>query len=290
MDMKIKVRFALIIPIISFLLLANSAQSQNPNVRNDSLYSDILKEQRNVQVIFPKKYIPNATDKFDVLYVLDGEWNTSLVELLYQFLEYAKFIPTNMIIVSIPNLYRNEVNMRDRDFTPTQTKSGSISGGANNFLLFLKEELIPFVNKKYPTRIENNILYGTSLGGLFAIYSYLHEPALFKSYITVEPSLWWDNGYLNKIAPEKLRHIEGIKNTLWIASRDGDAYREMGVADFDSLLLKAPKDLSWKIQVYPNETHFSAIWKGVYEGVRFDYTQPTRESGEYTTSHEISKS
>ena len=269
-----KVRFALVAPIIYFLFLTNPANGQNPNIRHDSLYSQVLKEQRNVEIIFPKKYIPNATDKFDVLYVLDGEWNTSLVEKLYEFQEYARFIPTNMIIVNVPNLYQNGVNMRDRDFTPTQTNNGSIAGGANNFLSFLKNELIPFVNKKYPTQIENNTLYGTSLGGLFAIYSYLHEPTLFRSYLTVEPSLWWDNGYLNKIAPQKLDGITGKKNTLWIASRDGNDYRDMGIAAFDSLLkLKAPGNLSWKIETYPNETHFSAIWKGVYDGLRFSYAK-----------------
>jgi CubicO group peptidase (beta-lactamase class C family)/predicted alpha/beta superfamily hydrolase len=282
--MKITTRFALIAPVIYFLLISIQARTQNSNIQYDSLYSNILKEQRSIKIILPKKYNPSLTDRFDVLYVLDGEWNAALAEKVYEFLEFAKFIPTNMIIVSIPNYYKNGINMRDRDFTPTSTensegkfawmKSSLISGGAGNFLLFLKEELVPFVNRKYHTKIENNILYGTSSGGLFAIYAYLHEPTLFKSYLTVEPSLWWDKEYINKIASEKLENKEGIRNTLWISSRDGRAQVEMGISSFDSLLtLKAPDDLEWKVEAYPNETHFSAIWKGIYDGLKFTYVK-----------------
>ncbi|HMG89211.1 MAG TPA: alpha/beta hydrolase-fold protein [Chryseolinea sp.] len=246
------------------------------------MYSNVLKEQRPIRIILPKKYDPGLTDRFDVLYVLDGEWNTSLAEKVNEFLGHAKFIPGNMIIVSIPNYYKNGVNMRERDFTPTSTenkdakfswmKSSLNSGGAGNFLLFLKDELVPFVNSKYRANIENNILYGTSSGGLFAIYAYLNEPRLFKSYVTVEPSLWWDKEYINRIASEKLENNKGIRNTLWISSRDGGAQVEMGISGFDSLLkLKAPDGLQWKVEVYPNETHFSAIWKGIYDGLKFTY-------------------
>jgi len=282
--MKIKLRFAFIASVIYFLLISIQARPQSAVIQADSLYSNILKEQRSIKVILPKKYDPGLADRFDVLYVLDGEWNTSLTEKVCEFLGFAKFIPANMIIVSVPNYYKNGTNMRERDFTPTSTenkdgkfwwmKSSLISGGAGNFLQFLKNELVPFVNRKYRTKPENNILYGTSSGGLFAIYAYLHEPTLFKSYLTVEPSLWWDKEYLTKIAPEKLKNRDGIRNTLWISSRDGSGLDEMGISSFNSLLtLKAPGDLQWKADAYPNETHFSAIWKGLYDGLKFTYVK-----------------
>lgn len=272
--MKIKTLFTLWATPIYLLFISIEAQTQNSIIQYDSLYSKILKEQRQIKIILPKHYHPGLTDRFDVIYVLDGEWNTSLTEKSYEFLEYAKFIPTNMIIVSVPNYYHNGVNMRDRDFTPTLTENSPISGGASNFLAFLKEELVPLVNRKYHSKNENNILYGTSSGGLFAIYAYLHEPALFKSYLTVEPSLWWDEQYINKIAAEKLENMEGQRNTLWIGSRDGGAKVGMGISTFDSLLaLKAPESLSWQVEAYPNETHFSAIWKGLYDGLKFTYVK-----------------
>lgn len=261
--------------LVCFLLLSIPVWTQNIIIHSDSLYSTNLKEQRQIQVIFPQQYNPDSKDVLDVLYVLDGEWNTSLSQTVIGFLEYAQFVPDNVLIVSILNKYKDDKNMRRRDFTPSRVEKRSlISGGANNFILFLKEELVPFINKNYPTNNENNILYGTSYGGLFAIYTYLHEPSLFKSYLTVEPSLMWDNGLLNKIASERLEKIIGINNTLWIGSRDGMAFEKMGISKFDSLLnLKAPVGLHWNVETYPNETHFSAIWKGLYDGLKFTYTK-----------------
>lgn len=113
-----------------------------------------LKEQRSIKVILPKTFDPRSPDRFDVLYVLDGEWNASLTEKVCEFLGFAKFIPANMIIVSIPNHYKDGKNMGERDFTPTSTensdakfgwmKSSLLSGGAANFLLFFKDELLPY--------------------------------------------------------------------------------------------------------------------------------------------------
>ncbi|MEE1964333.1 alpha/beta hydrolase-fold protein [Allomuricauda taeanensis] len=134
-------------------------------VQKDSLYSNYLKEQKPLEIIFPKNFKHCVSDKFDVLYVLDGEWNTTLAVRAYEFLEYAKFVPTNIIIVNVPNYYQDGMNMRDRDFTPTAMEGSPMAGRANNFLLSLKEELIPFVTGKCRVEIEDNILYGTSSGG-----------------------------------------------------------------------------------------------------------------------------
>jgi predicted alpha/beta superfamily hydrolase len=54
-----------------------------------------------------------------VIYVLDGEWNTGIALQMAQYLANEGFMPPN-IIVSIPNFYVKQANMRDRDFTPTK--------------------------------------------------------------------------------------------------------------------------------------------------------------------------
>lgn len=264
-----------VLPVFTLAVILFSlpqARAQTTSSRNDTIYSAVLQEQRPIKVIFPPEYKKDGTTRYDVLYVLDGEWNTSLTEQLCAFLRYGKFIPANMIVVSIPNLYKDKINMRDRDLTPSHIEDIPISGGADKFLAFLKEELTPYINKSYPAKPENSTLYGTSFGGLFAVYAFLHAPSLFRSYLTIEPPLSYDNDYLIKVAREKLPGMRHVDNTLWIANRDGRAFKSMGVASFDSLLVQqAPEGLDWKVQAYPDETHFSAIWKGIYEGLRFSY-------------------
>jgi predicted alpha/beta superfamily hydrolase len=255
-----------------------TAHSQTAPVHYDTIYSEVLKEKRALQIYLPKNYQPGSADKFDAVYVLDGEWNTSLTSTVYNFLAYAKFVPQNIIIVGINNPSNDNVNLRDRDFTPTHTEYGPVSGGADKFLACIKEELMPYIQKTYPVKKEGSTLYGTSLGGLFALYAFLMEPQLFKSYLTVEPSLWWDKQYLTALAAKKLDDLNGLNNTVWIASRDGKAFQQMGVKAIDSVFREsAPPGLVWKTVGYADETHFSAIWKGIYDGLKFSYTGHLKE-------------
>src|SRR5688572_2403004 len=124
--MKNKIPPFLTAAIILFSL--PQARAQTTSSRNDTIYSAVLQERRPIKVIFPPGYKEDGSIRYDILYVLDGEWNTSLTEQLCAFLRYGKFIPANMIVVSIPNLYKDKINMRDRDFTPSHIQDIPISG------------------------------------------------------------------------------------------------------------------------------------------------------------------
>jgi len=132
---------------------------------------------------------------------------------------------------------------RSRDMTPTRVVQAPGSGGADKFLSFLKNELVPYVNKTYPAS-GNNILYGHSLGGLFSVYAFLAEPQLFNAYLVVDPSLWWDDNYIQKLAGEKMNASSHAGKSLFITGRDEAGLKQMGITDFDTLLKnRAPKDL-----------------------------------------------
>ncbi len=146
---------------------------------------------------------------------------------------------------------------RNKDLTPTHMDDWKTSGGAGNFLSFIKDELIPHINKEYPSNGDNT-LWGHSLGGLFVINALINEPQTFKSYIAVDPSLWWDNGYIQKIAPGKLTALADLKITLFISGREGEDGAGMKIASMDTILNKwAPAGLTWKHINYPDETHSS---------------------------------
>lgn len=252
--------------------MANRSQAQD-TVRRivdigvlDSLHSNILKEERLLQIFMPQNYKPGSTDKYDVLYVLDGgNWNTGLIKNVQHFLEGESYMPPT-IIVSILGIDRN------KDLTPTHLDSWKTSGGGANFLGFIKNELIPYINEKYPSNGDNT-LWGHSLGGLFVINSMLNEPKTFKTYIAVDPSLWWDDSYIQKIAPDKLSALAGLNITLFISGREGN--ETMKIATMDTILKKmAPAGLSWKSVRYPDETHSSVRLKSIYDGLKFAYGWP----------------
>lgn len=230
----------------------------------DSLHSSVLQQERLIQVFVPPDYKPGSGKKYDVLYVLDGgNWNVGLVSRIQSFVENEGFMPST-IIVSVMGIDRNV------ELTPTHLADSKGSGGGPLFLSFIKNELIPYINKNYPSNGDNT-LWGHSLSAMFVIYAMINEPELFKSYIAVDPSIWWDHCYVARIAAAKLPGMIAQNMTLFIAGRE-DAMSGMKTDTMETVLKNtAPKNLNWKIQVYTGETHSSMRLKSTYDGLRFTY-------------------
>jgi len=255
--------------LILLLLLCcmqNAVFAQEQRV--DSLYSKVLQQNRPIQLLFPQGYNPASKENYELLLCLDGISNAIKMETA--FLQSEGFIPQNIILVGIPAVSVNGISMRERDFTPTQM--GAYTGGAPQFLQFLKEELLPYLKQKLPVKSTGHSLYGASMAGLFTVYTFLKEPRLFTSYLAIDPSLWWDNFYMKKELERSFKQRSNLNNTLWMVGREGTPYRDMGIAGIDSLLQRsAPQGVRWKSTAYADETHYSTMFKGFWEGMKFSY-------------------
>lgn len=229
MKEKLLMKYTILLLVVIGMGLCTSAQKRH--VEHDSLYSPILHEERTFDAVVQEQPAGGWKVAAEAMFALDGLSDFEQVET--SFLAGEGFIPQNILLVGINNIQVNGRNMRERDFTPTQT--GGVSGGAQLFLRFLKDELLPHIIQKYHAKQSGHTLYGGSLGGLFTIYTLLHEPSLFTSYMAVDPSLWWDNYMLDKQAADTLSSLR-FHNTLWIVGRSGSAYHHMGIAVFDTLL------------------------------------------------------
>src|ERR1700742_2982843 len=104
-------RFLILFFTIAGVIHDAAAQDTVVNVyyhgRLDSLHSAILNQERMVQVFLPPDYKTGGTEKYDVLYVLDGgNWNTGLISQVQRFTESQDFMPPT-IIVSVMGIDRN---------------------------------------------------------------------------------------------------------------------------------------------------------------------------------------
>ena len=255
-----------------FILFTISAAAQDTlrtisfNGKLDSINSKILNQKRYIQVFLPPGYKPEETEKYDVLYVTDGgNWNMNVVSQLQRFIQNEGQMPP-AIIVSVMGIDRNI------ELTPTVLKSWNApTGGADKFLAYVKDELIPYINKTYPSNGDAS-LWGHSLGGMFVTWVMLKEPTLFKSYIAADPSLWWDNSYVPKMAATRLAELKDSAITYFMSGREGPDFYEMKIDTMETLLKKyAPANLKWKLQVYQGETHSSLRMKTTYDGLKFAY-------------------
>ncbi|MVM31130.1 prolyl oligopeptidase family serine peptidase [Spirosoma sp. HMF4905] len=254
--------------LIGSLLLSLLAYSyvgaQSSLIKTDSLHSTTLNQQRFIQVILPENYKAALAQKYDVIYVLDGDGNTPLVSQIAQFIHHEGFMPP-AIIVGINNIDRN------KDLTPTHEEDHPTSGGAKDFLTFIKKELIPYIAKTYPAN-SNHLLWGHSFGGLFVTYALLNEPELFSGYIAADPSYWWGNRQMMGMAIKTLPELHPSLKRLYISGRQGQGMNEMGITRMDSILQRyAPAQIQAKTVAYEGETHGTIRLKSIYDGLRYVY-------------------
>ena len=192
-----------LIGLLTFCSIFLKAQVMNPGVLyqvgiGDSLYSDILREQRTIFVQVPASYGHNPNRKYPVVYVLDGEVLLPTIKLVQDF--YSGGFMPEMVIVGISN---RENRIRDLTTSVVTMLFGrpfnEATGGAEKFQAFMAEELIPYIEKQYPVT-KYRTLIGHSHGGLFTIHTLLKQATLFENYLAIDPSLYWDGQHLLEVA------------------------------------------------------------------------------------------
>ncbi len=230
------------------------------------IHSKLLNQDRKIFIYKPKTDIYPETP-LPVLYMMDGESIAMVAGIVDFSINNGDFPP--MIIVGIANYEDERINdLSPVHLTTNQYFTTSKSGGGELFLKFVKDEVIPFVNKEYKTSKEK-ILFGHSLGGLMSAYSLLMYPELFNSYVSVSPSIWWENNFLLQKA-DSLFKIKSYKNkNIFICDGTEDP-NHIVVRKFDSLLQKNKQSgLEHKYLTYDNETHNSQLVKATQDGIRF---------------------
>ncbi len=270
--MLFKARQLAVIGLILFGSIHNSIAQEGPQqiIIGDSitLNSRILNEKRDILVYCPHGY-DQGTQKYPVLYLLDAEYQFHYATGVTAFLSEIGHIP-QMIVVGITN------TERDRDLTPepgeVQRKRFPTSGGAELFLKFLDQELIPYIESHY--RVQPfKILAGWSLGGLFSIHAMLNQPEIFNAHIAMSPSLYWNDQMEVSEAEKLLSEVTSFNKSLYITM--GNERDEMVNSSkrFAEVLAKfAIHDFSWKYEPMSEETHSSIKLKSIYNGLEFIFS------------------
>lgn len=187
-----------------------------------TLHSQILNEDRTLLVNLPQGY-DETTIRYPVLFILyGGQVQGYFAESVHivNRLHEAGLIPP-LLIVGVKNVDRY------RDNLPIN-RNGE-KGGAENFLKFFRDELIPFVDKSYRTK-DFRILLGPQAGASFALYTLMEDPDLFGVNITTNP--FWNSSvreYLLTKADDFFNREGSLKSFLFITcntSNDNEATME----------------------------------------------------------------
>lgn len=152
------------------------------------LTSSYTERNYQISVWLPPDY-SNSRKSFPVLYLLDGNFLFGVAANLILPLIWGNELP-ELIIVGIGyeiHSYDEWGKLRSHDMTPTTVSDVPGSGGSEDFLSFIKAELIPYIDTNYRTNTADRAIIGHSYGGLFVLYTLLHEPHLFHRYCAGSP-------------------------------------------------------------------------------------------------------
>jgi predicted alpha/beta superfamily hydrolase len=270
--MRNRVKLSSVVVILSLALVVSWTAvsfAQEPEAgiltlgHTTTVYSRVLAEERTLLIDLPTGYELTQT-RFPVLFLLDGLTHFHHATATVDFLARDGRIP-QMIIVGIPNVSRT------RDLTPTQIEDRELSGGGENFLKFIEEELIPYIDDKYRTQ-PHRVLFGHSLAGMFSIYSLLTKPDLFGGYIAASPYLQYDDGHVVGLAESSFAGLTGDRKSLFITLGDEPDYTE-SIDRLVGLLDKADKNLlRWEYKVFENDDHGSVSLKSLYQGLEMIFS------------------
>ncbi len=269
--------------------IAQTTESQTEQFQNrivDSIFSKTLSESRDFWVRLPDNFQPDNDEKYAVIYLMDGFSLESTLEAVYDNY-WGHYLP-HMILVGVSNRKN-----RTKDLTTSQIKMrhGSAfdyeTGGAETFTKFMEEELIPYIDSKYPTMTYRTLI-GHSHAGQFTINMLVNHAHLFENYIAIDPTLDWDNQKLLKQAKEKFKtedyngkslfvslaaemlHIQNESITIDNVMSDTSEFSlpARSIIEF-SQLVKSQNQLNFSWKVYHEDLHGTVPLPTIRDGLIF---------------------
>jgi uncharacterized protein len=224
--------------------------------------------ERRYLVALPERYHADRR-AYPVLYVIDADFQFMHVSAAVSNLARMGKIPP-MIVVGVAT--QGQADYLYSTTWVSQTE-GADFGGADRMQGYLKDELLPLINKQYRTS-GRNALAGYSLGGLFTLYSMLSIDTPFDAFLAMSPSAWYDDASASSNIRQRfgdyLQRLGKRNQTppplfLSLANEQG-----MGVSElYANLSQEGPKDWQLDFQHFPDETHYSTAMPSILAGLNF---------------------
>lgn len=250
--------------IITLLLIITMASCKkeafNPNLTKQfTIQSTSNGASYTIKVAVPENYNPE-NQKYAAIYVLDGEENFDNVA------KQCQKLSSDVLVVSIG--YGN-----DRSFDYTPTKADHNGGGAEKFMLFIKDELIPEMESDYAanTARASRTILGHSFGGLFAAYAFTNYNNVFGNYLMLSPSLWYDNEILFSMEQDNRAAISKNQQLVFmgIGALEGDGRMQAPFEAFYQRLSHNYSYIKLAKHIVPSRDHMGSRNPNITEALNF---------------------
>ncbi|WP_233080546.1 alpha/beta hydrolase [Rheinheimera soli] len=258
-----KITVSLIAVLMCIIHLSVFASSNVGKIEETTVNSQILGEKRQLIVYLPAGYA-ESKQKFPVLYITDGDIQGGHTAGTVDYLSKFDLAP-GMIVVGIVN----PGNKRNEELTLAKKNNGQSEGlaGADRFLSYIEEEVIPFIKSRYRT-LDYQALSGASHGGQFAINALIKRPNLFDGVIAISPSLYWNDNQVIDLAEEAMKK-QALHGRLFISIANEEPTMTDAFQKLVELTKKYPSSkLSVSSKTFSDESHNSTTLLGQYHGLK----------------------
>ncbi len=253
------------------------------------LYSKNVDDTFSISVSLPNGY-DTQQRRYPIVYLLDANVYFDIVATTLN--TYSVFgLTPEVILVGVG--YKDFPaldSLRDRDDSyPTGLPPDSmrISGGAEKFLTFLNNELIPQMDDAYRTDTTQRILMGHSMAGYFTTYALLQDllgkSNGFSGYIAASPSLAYHKRYmldqLKELEPQTIPRKINAYFTYGGLEDEEDKIALAGLKTRDILaqlsasLSKHSKRLTYKTDTFSSLGHMDAQMPAFIKGLRWEVNE-----------------
>jgi uncharacterized protein len=135
--------------------------------------------------------------RYPVFYVLDGYWYFHAAARMVPAEPGDHLLSAIVVGVGYPTDEMAELlRRRTLDLTPPPAPGTSASaaeigtGGVDEFIQLLLEEVRPFVQSRYPVDDSKQAIFGMSNGGVAVLRLLFRHPAAFQTYIAGSPAIY----------------------------------------------------------------------------------------------------
>lgn len=196
----------------------------------------------HIYVRLPEGYV-EETALYPVVYLLDGDSLFPILAANHLFLNYDEGLPEAIVVGIAYGSFDPSINKREFDFSAPAADARPEQGGAPAFQSFLKNELIPEVERRYRADSSRRVLFGQSRGGYMVLYSAFTDPDLFWGRIASNPAFEPGRELFFSSAAPASRNDLGL--VVASGSRDYADLREAASKWFDAW--KDVEDSPWSI-------------------------------------------
>ncbi len=160
---------------------------------------------REYRIMLATPQNPPPADGYPVIYLLDAEmcFGTAVEAVRWQTKPPKGYDPAVVVGIGYPTRL-DRVRERFMDYTtPADLAHLPVRGngepwpplgGADAFLDFIEQELMPAVEARYPVDRSRQAFIGHSMGGFLVLHALFTRAPVFRTYVAGSPSIWW-NGH-----------------------------------------------------------------------------------------------